>query len=342
MINDNLQSKFNPKNERIKYQYTLFLSKAKGRDNKTCMAILKHLREFEVLNDFKNFEILSEHLISNYINCLVEKGVGLSYIDHNLKAIKDFYSWLERQKGYKSKFNYNLLAYFRLTDNQRKEARAENYQESYGLEEIFATIKAMPFETILERRNRAFISLQALCGLRISELRTVKLKNLIFNKPSGNYMIYVSPKDMEVKFAKIRHAFFMPFPEEIKDIVIKWKAELEALGFKDKDPLFPIIPSQFNQINLLEPEVKKAEIKSNTTIIDIFKRAFQAQGLPYYRPHSFRHTISRYAETQSPQFFNAVSQSLGHSSITTTFQSYGNLTPAEIGRIIKAKNILNS
>lgn len=58
----------------------------------------------------------------------------------------------------------------------------------------------------------------------------------------------------------------------------------------------------------------------------------------YLRPHSFRHTIIRWAEKKSPKILNATRQSLGHSSIDTTLQSYGALAPIEQGRIIKNHN----
>ncbi|MCK5295364.1 MAG: site-specific integrase, partial [Alphaproteobacteria bacterium] len=287
MSNTDSHSIYNAKNERAKYNYKIHMKRACKKDGKTCIATLKHLREFELLNDFKNFETLNINMIESYINKLMEKDLSLSYIDSNLKALKDFYSWLERQKGYKSKIDYNHIDYFSLSNNQRKTAKVTEYQESYSLDDVFEVIRAMPDKTITDRRNKAVISLQILCGLRVSELKTVKLKNLIFNKQAKNHMIYVNPKDMQVKFAKTRHAYFMPFPDDIKDNVLLWKEELEKLGFEPRNPLFPRIPAQFNQLNILEPQIKKEEIKSNTTIIKMFERAFNSAGHEYLRPHSF-------------------------------------------------------
>ena len=42
------------------------------------------------------------------------------------------------------------------------------------------------------------------------------MKNLKFDRDANNDFIFVSPKDMRVKFAKTRYAFFMPFAEDIK------------------------------------------------------------------------------------------------------------------------------
>ncbi len=328
---------YNAKNERIKYDYAIYLSNAKQRDRKTVMIVMKHLHVYENYRNFADFSEINEKTIHNYVEKSLKENKSLSYIDHNLSTIREFYSWLERQRGYKSKINYNILAYFSLTKNQRKEARATEYQRSYKRKDIIKAIRAMPENSMENRRNKAMISLQYFCGLRISELRTVKIKSLIFDEDADNWFVYVSPKDMDVKFAKIRHAFFMPFEDDIKNNILEWRKELIKHRFKDKDPFFPVIPNQFNQCNLLEARVQKNEIKTNSTIRKIFEKAFVSQGLEYLRPHSFRHTIARWAERQSPEFFNAVSQSLGHSHIETTFTSYGALRPIEIGRILKKK-----
>ncbi len=134
---------------------------------------------------------------------------------------------------------------------------------------------------------------------------------------------------MIVKYAKTRQADFMPLPQDIKNNVMTWLNYLTSIGFTAKDPLFPQFASQFNQSNLLENTITHTEIKSNTTIRGIFENTFMTAGYEYLRPHSFRHTMIRFAEKQSPEFLNAVRQSLGHSSIDVSFNSYGQLSEGE-------------
>lgn len=182
----------------------------------------------------------------------------------------------------------------------------------------------MPDKSDIEKRNKAIISLQALCTLRISELRTVKIKNII--EEDGHYFIYINPKDMAVKFSKTRHAVFITLPDDIIHNVISWRDFLlKQHEFHENDPLFPIISNRFNQQNILEQSTQRKPIQSETTIRTVFKQTFQAAGFPYINPHSFRHTLARYAQTQSTLFLNAVRQNLGHSSIDTTLSSYGQL-----------------
>jgi integrase len=313
----------NDANERVKYKYRLYLARL-GKDPKTIIAALKHIRDFEIFINFADFKSYNESIAGKYVTQMFEKDLSLSYIGENVRSLKDFLLWLQHIKGYKSKLDYEHIQYLRITDNQRRTAKAPEYKKSYTYDQIIKTIRLMLESTIIQIRNKAMISLQALCGLRISELRTVKMKNLI--QEDGKWFIYVNPRDMEVKFAKPRNADFMPLPQDIGENLLKWKSYLEELGFKNKDPLFPQIPNNFKQFNMLESKATLTGIKSNTSIRTIFKNAFVAAGYEYLRPHSFRHTMVKFAERQSPEFLNAVRQSLGHKSINTSFQSYGELS----------------
>lgn len=321
------KNRLNPVNERAKYKYRVHCKRVQSKDDKTLAAILKHIREYELFTGFEDFKKFNATTAHKYIEYLLEQDYSLSYIDGNIRMLKEFLSWLERQKGYRSKINYNHIEYLNLTNNQRRTAKATEYKRAYTYKQILATIGMMPNTTITQKRNKAIISLQALCGLRISELRTVKLRNLV--EEDGHYFIYVNPKDMEVKTAKTREANFMPLSKDIVQNVLEWRDYLLSLGFTLKDPLFPQMTNSFNQRNLLESNIIKEGIKSNTTIRNVFKEAFTTAGHEYLRPHSFRHTIVRFAEKQTPEFLNAVRQSLGHSSIDTTFQSYGELSSIE-------------
>ena len=295
---------------------------------------MKHIRDFERFIDFRGFEFFNADVADKYIQAMFSAELSLSYITDNIRALKDFLNWLERQRGYRSKIDYNHIDYLNISKNQRREAKAGLYQKSYSYDQIIKAIRNMPAENDREMRDKAMVSLQALCALRISELRTVKLQNLI--EEDGSYFIHVSPKNMEVKFAKTRQVVFVPLPKDIIENVIHWRDKLLALGFKPNDPLFPAIKMSFNEQNLLENTLQTNSIKSDTTIRNIFKACFTNAGFEYLRPHSFRKTIARYAQKQSPEFLNAVRQNLGHSSIDTTLNSYGQLSNYDQRRVIAA------
>lgn len=317
---------YNEANERIKYRYRIHRKRAFREDAKTIIAKLKHIRDYEIFTSFRCFTSFSDTVADKYIDDMFNRGLSLSYMSDNLRVLREFLSWLERQRGYK-KLNYNHIDYLNITNNQRRIGKVTEYKKAYKYEQILHAARLMPQVTIMQKRNKAVVSLQALCGLRISELRTIKIKNLICE--DGIWFVDVNPKDMVVKFAKQRQANFMPLPQDVVDNVLVWRDYLLSQGFTAKEPLFPIFASQFNQHNLLRNTITHAEIKSNTTIRKIFERTFIAAGYEYIRPHSFRHTITRFARKISPEFYNAVRQSLGHSSIETTDNSYGTISTLE-------------
>ncbi len=339
-MNDKQNSKNNKPNERVKYKYRSHLRRIDQKDEKTITACLRHIRDFEVYTAFAGFEKFNDETADKYIRSLFDRKLSMSYISGNIRSLKDFLNWLERQRGYRSKINYNHIEYLNISRNQRRTAKATEYQKSYTYDQIIKTIREMPDKTEIEKRNKAIISLQALCTLRIGELRTVKIKSVI--EVGGSYFIHISPKNMSVKFAKTRESNFMPLPDDIKQNVLSWFEHLKSLGFKDNDPLFPVINNVFNKQNLLESCLKKQGVKSDTTIRGVFKKAFICAGYEYIKPHSFRTTIARYAETQSPAFLNAVRQNLGHASIDTTLSSYGQLSMADQRSIISSNEFNDS
>jgi integrase/recombinase XerD len=250
---------YNSENERTKYKYRQHLRRVGQKDEKTVLATLKHIRDFEIFISFEAYHVFSPDIADMYIQSMFKAGLSLSYITDNIRALKDFLRWLERQHGCRSKINYNHIDYLNISRNQRKQAKAVEYQKAYKYEEIILTIRGMPDNTDKEKRDKAIISLQALCTLRISELQTVKIKNLI--EESGQYFIYVCPKSMSVKNAKTRHAVFVPLPRDIIQNVLQWYDHIRLLGFKETDPLFPKVDSRFEIDNMLEKRLKREAIK---------------------------------------------------------------------------------
>ena len=327
---------YNSRNERTKVKYRTHIRRIGQKDEKTILAILKHIRDFEIFINFAGFEKFNADIADKYIQGMFSVNLSLSYITDNIRALKDFLNWLERQRGYRSKINYNHIDYLNVSRNQRRSAKATEYQKGYSYEQIIQANRLMPERTDKDKRNKAIVSLQALCTLRISELRTVKLANMV--QEDGTWFIHVSPKNMQTKFAKTRQCVFVSLPDDIKANVINWYDYLKLIGFSDGDPLFPAIDNRFNQQNLLETNITNNAIKSDTTLRDIFKACFANAGMDYIKPHSFRKTLARFAQTKSPAFLNAVRQNLGHSSIDTTLNSYGQLSTLEQRQIISETN----
>ena len=70
----------------------------------------------------------------------------------------------------------------------------------------------------------------------------------------------------------------------------------------------------------------------------IFKEAFRAAGLPYFNPHSFRHTLAQQAQHQCRNYeeLKAWSQNLGHDDHRTTMVSCGEIAAYRQLEVIRA------
>jgi integrase len=77
--------------------------------------------------------------------------------------------------------------------------------------------------------------------------------------------------------------------------------------------------------------------RTTAPIREIFREAFQAAGLPYFNPHSFRKTLVQLGERtcKTPEAFKAWSQNLGHEGVLTTFYSYGEVRTERQAEIIR-------
>jgi integrase len=195
----------------------------------------------------------------------------------------------------------------------------------------------MPDKTALERRNKAMISLCFLTTPRISALTTARLLSIKHMQNCDAYAFLQNPKCIDTKFAKDITAFFVGSEQDIYDNVLNWQQELREHGFDDKAPLFPRITPSFDKQGKHCQILSKELIASSTTIRDIFRKAFVNNGLPYIKPHNFRHTIVRYCHEQAnaSQLSTALQDNLGHEKSKDTIDIYGSLSIKQRAKVLK-------
>ena len=97
------QKQFNPQNERIKFEYRKHLCRIKRADEKTLKVVFQHIREFEELTGFQNFPQMTSNKISLYVDKLSKSAVSLSYLAHNIRALNQFFLWLQGEPDYRNK-----------------------------------------------------------------------------------------------------------------------------------------------------------------------------------------------------------------------------------------------
>lgn len=336
--------KFNAKNEKIKEVFFEMLEHANGRSSSTIKQFANAIEEFEKFTnyqDFKNFKtrhaIGFKEYLANKVNQNTGEAISKSYLQHYTKSVREFFQWLSHQKGYGKHINYNDVQYFNLTRNDRNKAMATNFQESYDIKDILLTIRNMPSIAPIERRNKAILSLCLLTTPRISALQSARIGSIKHIKHEDIFVFYQKSSSTNTKFSKSITAYFIGNLEDIYNNVLHWIDYLKSQGFTGKDYLFPRFEASFTSDGFKTLILEKNIIKSQTTVRQIFKKAFESENLPYYKPHSFRHSIVRKALDleNSPKFISVLSHNFGHKTGSVIIDSYGTIAENKRGKILK-------
>jgi integrase/recombinase XerD len=337
-----MMSKHNANNVRVNRKYYIFLKEAKRQDESTIDGVAKAINRFEQYTKFKDFKLFHHQQavsfkthLANQKNKTTNKPLSKATLNTTLRHLKNFFQWLSREAGYKSRINYRDTEYFNLSEKDTRIATAKRKKPVPSPEQIINVLENMITTTAIEKRNRALIAFTLLTGARDSAIASLKIKHVILHEER----LFQDAREVKTKFSKTFNTYFFPVGELPLNIVKTWIEYLtKDLLFSPDDPLFPktkIVVGddrRFKASGLLREHWKNAD-----PIRKIFKQAFLNANLPYYNPHSFRNTLSALGQKvcQSPEEFKAWSQNLGHEGVLTTFYSYGEVQDYRQAELLK-------
>lgn len=338
-------AKHNALNERVKRDYFRFLAEAKGRDPATIDRVAKSLARFETSTSHKVFKRFHREQAVAFKRRLGEalgerSGERLSKatVQSTLRDLKAFFEWLAREPGFRSHIEYADADYFNLSEKDAAIARARREKVVPTLEQVGRVLCAMPSATALERRDRALVAFTAITGARVMALATFRLGHV--NVEGG--FVEQDARTVATKFAKTFRTVFMPVCDGALELVAEWVKELRDVHLcGPDDPLFPATAMGLGETGGFQPQgLARHGWASSGPIRDVFRRAFEGAGLPYFNPHSFRAMLVRHAMTLdlSPEEMKAWSQNLGHSDVLTTFTSYGAVPSHRQAELIRARS----
>lgn len=336
--------KHNPDNERIKHKYFTFLREAKRVSDLTIDGVAKALARFEEYTNYKDFKTFKHEQVTGFKKQLIHQKalhkdtkLSKSTIHSTFAHLKCFFEWLAREQGYKSRIQYSDAEYFNTSYKDLQIASARRQKKVPTIEQIKHVIELMPTNNEIEQRNRALIAFTLLTGARDSAIASAKLKHINIEDESFDQ----DARDVNTKFSKSFITDFFPVGDEIKQIVVDWICYLKTEKLYGNDaPLFPM-----NEIGLNDQHqfatigLKATHWSTAAPIRTIFKEAFTKADLPYFNPHSFRHTLVQLGYEVCKKDIEALkawSQNLGHESVLTTLYSYG-----EVGRQRQADILKN-
>jgi len=321
-----------PENERIKRRYLIYLRDAKRLSEASVDQVAAAIADFEEstgYRDFKRFHVEQARAFKRTLGERVSETTGKplskATIHSRLMALKAFTQWLSEQPGYRSRISYSDAEYFNPSANDGRVARTFTPRPIPTLEQIKTTIYAMPDASAIERRDRALIAFAILTGARDNAIASLKLKHVDLEARK----VFQDAREVRTKRAKSITTFFFPVGDDIEGIVARWVSELrECLQFGPDDPLFPKTRIAVEDGLFTPSGLERNHWTNAAPIRRIFKDAFNAAGLPYFNPHSFRNTLAVLGEQlcTSAESFKAWSQNLGHDQVMTTLVSYGSVS----------------
>ncbi len=331
------------KNDRVKRDYLIYLGHARKRSPATIDQVRQAIDRLETYTGFKDFgTFCKEQALGFKAALLASKGVrsgkrlSTSTAHHILQAIKEFLAWLQSQPGYRRRINVTDIAYLNLTTKEEREAHVAKPKSYPTIAQYKAALFALPSTTETERRDRAVMALILLTGMRDAAAASLKLKHVSMARRH----VFQDPREVRTKFSKAIETFFFPVGSDVEDVLRDWVLYLTEVKLSGSDdPLFPkssvglVVGKGFEVTGLSREHWANA-----TPIRDIFRRAFAAAGLPYFKPHSVRDTLTQlaYQRQLAPEQLKAWSQNLGHENVLTTLGSYGRVSSERQGEVIEA------
>ena len=336
-------SKLNPQNERIKRDYLRYLKNARGKSKATLDAIRKALSRFEAYTGARDFKTFRREQAIGFKERLAETNglrtgetLSLATQSVSLAALKEFFIWLAWQPGFKSKIHVPDIDYFSLSIKDGATAKAKKLRDFPSLEQLHVVIEAMPSETVIERRNRALMTFATLTGIRDRALVSLSLRHIDMTKSPP--LVRQEPDRVATKFSKSIITYFYPLGDDLTEIIRRWIDELRVTHlFAPNDPIFPHTRiRQGEDRSFRAAGIEPIHWSDASPVRTVFRQAFARAGLPYFPPHSIRHTLGHLMQTacRTPEQQKAWSQNLGHENIATTLTSYGTIDPHRQGEVI--------
>ena len=317
----------NSDNLLIRRDYQIYLMGAEGFSQKTVIAALRHIAQFDNFTAHHNYSAITRDTVITFKRTLeAKRSAGTSdqraasTIVHTLLDLKKFFHWLETVAPAKS-VPKGLSIYF--APSRELSALADVREEDRtapSLEQVRTMILAMPAENFVQKRDQALLAFMLISGVRISALLTLQLQHIDLERRS----IRQDPRVVRTKNSKAMQTAWFPVGDDIEAIFINWITGLQTIHKNHSTPLFP------RAVDPIRRERSPDEIPpllDQGTVRKIIKRACATVKLPYFNPHAIRRTLALLGNDlcNTAKLRKAWSQNLGHEHVATTDHYYAKL-----------------
>jgi integrase/recombinase XerD len=290
---------------------------------KTYIRLEKNLSQNSVEAYIRDVTIFENFILRMYDvpPTAVEEYMVERFLTHLLERKHKKSSQARELSGVKSFFNY-LLITDKIETSPAEFISAPKSSRTLpdvlSVEEVERIIKCTDTMTTKGRRDRAMLELMYSCGLRVSELISLKLGDLFF----GEGYIRVLGKGNKqrlVPIGRVAQEYVMQYLDDRNQHSTK---EAKAATARSEEILF------------LSNRQSKL---SRVMVFNIIRQATEAAGITKsVSPHTFRHSFATHLLAGGASI-RQVQELLGHENITTT-EIYTHLNPDHLrGAIDKIK-----
>lgn len=254
----------------------------------TISAYINDIAKFEQYLEFANkkpeLKKITTADLKHFISWINELGMQASSQSRVISGLKSFFSFLLLE-GIISEDPTLLLEMPRIT---------KKLPDTLNVEEINAIINAVDASKPEGIRNKALLEVLYGCGLRVTELTTLRISNLY---PTAEYLKVIGKGNKEriVPVGSTALKLLKIYLEEVR-VHIGVKKNYEDFIFLSR---LGTTLSRVSVFNMVKEMVEKAGIKKSVS------------------PHTFRHSFATHL-IEGGADLRAVQEMLGHSSIITT------------------------
>jgi site-specific recombinase XerD len=288
-------------------EFLLFLELERGYSEETINTYNRSINRYYLfIKKAKiNYLKIDKDLILDF-QASVAKSMGPRTFSRILSTLRTFYKFLHTEGVVDD-----------VVLNEVKSYPSPKYQKSIptflSIDQIFQVLDKINTDSklsdIIKLRNQSLIMLFFTSGLRLEELKSIKLKDIDFSKKT----IRVVGKGSKERLAN--------FDSDTKDLMIEYLTSLEK---------YPLVKTNFNN-NLFVDEKNKNLSRYN--IQYLVMKNLRTLTLNSYGPHVLRHSFATHL-LNSGVGLSAIKSLLGHENLAST-QIYTHVSLGKLQETIK-------
>ena len=328
-------------NEKIKWKFLGYLRKRNSYCEKTILKVEQALNFWDKFSANLDYKKFSEKMVLNFKEKLMMEVENYKKSPGNavqkLNFMYNFFQWLRRQPGYKSRIPIYIIEFFKPGRKLRLLAKSHSNMAYPSLSEVLKICDNIKINSVIDERNRVIIPIIVLSAIRIEALATLPI--CCFDPEK--FMINMDPgRGVKTKFGKHIITYLMRFDDQLVKYVEDWYDRLKDMGYSGMDPFIPAAaPKRQDGLCFAKSKELCRKFLRPARIRNIVEEASVEAGMGRVIPHSLRHLHVALARKIiiGKEEEKAISQNISHEKPITSFY-YGVLPKSEVEILISKIN----